>query len=78
MALRLSGQLLLGITRIYHKKVTLLLEDGQAAMQKLKDFFKPGQVDMTEVPDSAASVTLPDDGFGDDLQQFNDKHFQVR
>lgn len=47
-------------------------------MQKLKDFFKPGQVDMTEVPDSAASVTLPDDGFGDDLQQFNDKHFQVR
>lgn len=54
----MSGQLLLGITRIYYKKVTLLFEDGQSALKKLSEFFKPGQVDMQEPDGNAAAVTL--------------------
>ncbi|KAG0348341.1 sister chromatid cohesion protein 1 [Podila minutissima] len=36
MALRLSGQLLLGVTRIYYRKARYLLEDCNEAMVKLK------------------------------------------
>jgi hypothetical protein len=59
LALRLSGQLLLGITRIYHKKVTLLYEDGQSALKKLSEFFKPENLDVNEAgAGDAAAVTL--------------------
>ena len=36
MALRLSGQLLLGVVRIYSKKLKYLLEDCNDAIQKIK------------------------------------------
>jgi len=36
MALRLSGQLLLGVVRIYNRKVRYLLEDCNEALLKLK------------------------------------------
>jgi hypothetical protein len=36
MALRLSGQLLLGVVRIYNRKTKYLLDDCNEAMLKLK------------------------------------------
>jgi cohesin complex subunit SCC1 len=36
MALRLSGQLLLGVVRIYRKKTSYLLEDCNEALLKIK------------------------------------------
>lgn len=36
MALRLSGQLLLGVVRIYNRKAKYLLDDCNEAMLKLK------------------------------------------
>lgn len=36
MALRLSGQLLLGVVRIYSRKAKYLLEDCNEAMSKIK------------------------------------------
>ncbi|KAJ3010605.1 sister chromatid cohesion protein 1 [Thoreauomyces humboldtii] len=46
LALRLSGQLLLGVTRIYSRKARYLLEDCNEAFVKIKMAFKPGMVDM--------------------------------
>ncbi|KAH8107984.1 Rec8 like protein-domain-containing protein [Cristinia sonorae] len=48
MALRLSGQLLLGVVRIYSRKAKYLLDDCNEALLKIKMAFKPGVVDMTE------------------------------
>ncbi|CAL1706574.1 unnamed protein product [Somion occarium] len=48
MALRLSGQLLLGVVRIYSRKAKYLLDDCNEALLKIKMAFKPGIVDMTE------------------------------
>ncbi|KAI9093042.1 Rec8 like protein-domain-containing protein [Phlyctochytrium arcticum] len=47
MALRLSGQLLLGVVRIYSRKARYLLEDCTEALVKIKMAFKPGMVDMS-------------------------------
>ncbi|KAF7321336.1 RAD21 protein [Mycena kentingensis (nom. inval.)] len=48
MALRLSGQLLLGVVRIYSRKAKYLLDDCNEALLKIKMAFRPGQVDLTE------------------------------
>ncbi|KAF7315386.1 RAD21 protein [Mycena indigotica] len=48
MALRLSGQLLLGVVRIYSRKARYLLDDCNEALLKIKMAFRPGAVDMTE------------------------------
>lgn len=48
MALRLSGQLLLGVVRIYNRKAKYLLDDCNDALLKIKMAFRPGVVDMTE------------------------------
>lgn len=48
MALRLSGQLLLGVVRIYSRKAKYLLDDCNEALLKIKMTFRPGVVDMTE------------------------------
>ncbi|KZT21360.1 hypothetical protein NEOLEDRAFT_1099272 [Neolentinus lepideus HHB14362 ss-1] len=48
MALRLSGQLLLGVVRIYSRKAKYLLDDCNEALLKIKMAFRPGLVDMTE------------------------------
>ncbi|KAI0757197.1 Rec8 like protein-domain-containing protein [Daedaleopsis nitida] len=48
MALRLSGQLLLGVVRIYSRKAKYLLDDCNEALLKIKMAFRPGIVDMTE------------------------------
>uniref|UniRef100_A0A7S0LMX7 Rad21/Rec8-like protein N-terminal domain-containing protein n=1 Tax=Coccolithus braarudii TaxID=221442 RepID=A0A7S0LMX7_9EUKA len=47
MALRVSGHLLLGVARIFSRKVQYLLTDCSEAMVKIKDAFRgPGAVDM--------------------------------
>ncbi|PFH47335.1 hypothetical protein AMATHDRAFT_67921 [Amanita thiersii Skay4041] len=48
MALRLSGQLLLGVVRIYSRKAKYLLDDCNEALLKIKLAFRPGVVDMTD------------------------------
>ncbi|CAG8520431.1 9067_t:CDS:10 [Funneliformis mosseae] len=62
MALRLSGQLLLGVARIYSRKAKYLLEDCNEALLKIKMAFRPGEVDIPEDQRIASfeSITLPD------------------
>ncbi|CAO1622694.1 unnamed protein product [Parajaminaea phylloscopi] len=47
LALRLSGQLLLGVVRIYSRKAKYLLDDCTDALFKIKMAFRAGAVDMT-------------------------------
>ncbi|KAI9799120.1 MAG: hypothetical protein M1825_004887 [Sarcosagium campestre] len=63
MALRLSGQLLLGVVRIYSRKARYLLDDCNEALMKIKMAFRPGNVDMPSNQLQAAnpaSLTMPD------------------
>ncbi|KAI8612399.1 Rec8 like protein-domain-containing protein [Chytriomyces sp. MP71] len=55
MALRLSGQLLLGVVRIYSRKARYLLEDCNEALVKIKMAFRPGVVDL---PDDQAFASF--------------------
>lgn len=48
MALRLSGQLLLGVARIYSKQAKYLLDDCNETLSKVKKAFRPGNVDLDE------------------------------
>lgn len=62
IALRLSGQLLLGLVRIYQRKVKYLQEDCSDALTKMKMIFRSGMVDLP--PDASIAqhnqITLPD------------------
>ncbi|KAG0136874.1 Rec8 like protein-domain-containing protein [Tuber indicum] len=62
MALRLSGQLLLGVVRIYSRKARYLLEDCNEALMKIKMAFRPGDVNLPAgaTAHTAAQLTLPD------------------
>ncbi|KAH0537872.1 hypothetical protein FGG08_005424 [Glutinoglossum americanum] len=63
MALRLSGQLLLGVVRIYSRKARYLLDDCNEALMKIKMAFRPGNVDLPSNHMHApnpATLTLPD------------------
>jgi len=62
LALRLSGQLLLGLVRIYQRKVKYLQEDCSDALTKMKMLFRPGNVDLNEENETAhlAAITHPD------------------
>ncbi|EME81459.1 uncharacterized protein MYCFIDRAFT_88063 [Pseudocercospora fijiensis CIRAD86] len=46
MALRLSGQLLLGVVKIYNRKAKYLMDDCNDALLKIRLAFKPGNVDL--------------------------------
>ncbi|KAH8556853.1 Rec8 like protein-domain-containing protein [Umbelopsis sp. PMI_123] len=64
LTLRLSGQLLLGIVRIYSRKTRYLLEDCNDALVKIKTAFKKGDVDMPDTHRHIANInaiTLSDD-----------------
>ncbi|CCG82702.1 Cohesin subunit rad21 [Taphrina deformans PYCC 5710] len=65
MALRLSGQLLLGVVKIYSRKARYLLEDCNDALLKIKMAFRPGNVDLSmasvrSAQAQAANLILPD------------------
>ncbi|KAM0793026.1 hypothetical protein ACM66B_000517 [Microbotryomycetes sp. NB124-2] len=76
MALRLSGQLLLGVARIYSRKAKYLLDDCSETLSKVKKAFKPGAVDLNEPENNSrggAAITLgvQEGGLEDILNQFN-------
>ncbi|RKP11175.1 Rec8 like protein-domain-containing protein [Thamnocephalis sphaerospora] len=58
MALRISGQLLLGVVRIYSRKARYLLEDCNEALVKLKMAFRTGAVDLPAELARAALHTI--------------------
>ncbi|KAK4944775.1 sister chromatid cohesion protein 1 [Elasticomyces elasticus] len=63
IALRLSGQLLLGVVRIYSRKARYLLDDCNEALSRIKMAFRPGNVDLpsnTTHVANAAQLMLPD------------------
>jgi len=62
MALRVSGHLLLGVVRIFSRKVTYLMADCSDAMLKLKDAFKgPGATSLELAPEARDSTRRYDD-----------------
>ncbi|KAF8210172.1 Rec8 like protein-domain-containing protein [Mycena galopus ATCC 62051] len=73
MALRLSGQLLLGVVRIYSRKAKYLLDDCNEALLKIKMAFRPGVVDMTEdqLVVNKNTITLQGDAVDIDLMMPN-------
>lgn len=62
LALRTSGHLLLGICRIYSRKVKYLLADCNEAFVKIKLAFRPGLIDLPKEKQQAAAeaITLPE------------------
>ncbi|TPX46591.1 hypothetical protein SeLEV6574_g03157 [Synchytrium endobioticum] len=78
-ALRLSGQLLLGVVRIYSRKARYLLEDCNDALVKIKMAFKPGMVDMPQeqIIANPSTITIPDAIIDEDLL-FRDAPFDFR
>ncbi|RUP46165.1 hypothetical protein BC936DRAFT_147275 [Jimgerdemannia flammicorona] len=68
MALRLSGQLLLGVVRIYSRKARYLLEDCNEALVKIKMAFRKGVVDM---PDEQIMANLNAITLADSITEFD-------
>lgn len=71
IALRLSGHLLLGVVRIYSKKVNYLYQDCSEALAKIKQAFNSVQVDLPPGATSAPfhSITLPETFEFDDMEE---------
>ena len=69
IALRLSGHLLLGVCRIYSRKVFYLYNESNEALVKTKMSFRPGIVDLPEDQQTAQynSITLAENPAADDL-----------
>jgi len=68
MALRMSSHLLLGVTRIYFRKVKYLLTDCNDALVKIKLAFRPGEaaqidLDPTFSVANKAAITLPETNY---------------
>ncbi|KAJ3417210.1 sister chromatid cohesion protein 1 [Chytridiales sp. JEL 0842] len=68
MALRLSGQLLLGVVRIFSRKARYLLEDCNEALVKIKMAFRPGVVDL---PEDQAAANFNAITLGDGVTEFD-------
>uniref|UniRef100_A0A7S2S5L9 Rad21/Rec8-like protein N-terminal domain-containing protein n=1 Tax=Rhizochromulina marina TaxID=1034831 RepID=A0A7S2S5L9_9STRA len=58
LALRVSGHLLLGVVRIYSRKVKYLMNDCTEALVKIKLAFRPGAVDLPEDQAEGASSAI--------------------
>ncbi|KAM0023098.1 putative rad21/Rec8-like protein [Helianthus debilis subsp. tardiflorus] len=88
IALRLSSHLLLGVVRIYSKKVNYLFDDCSEALLKVKQAFRSTAVDLPPEESTAPyhSITLPEtfdlDDFelpDDDLQgNYVDQHISSK
>ena len=71
LALRLSGQLMLGVVRVYSRKVNYLFQDCSEALVKIKQAFtRDKDVDLPEGAETAPlnTITLPENY--DDLELF--------
>lgn len=60
MALRLSGQLLLGVVRIYQRKTRYLLDDCNEAMMKIKMVCIPFNLNPRSLNKLTISIRLSD------------------
>nr|XP_056700897.1 double-strand-break repair protein rad21-like protein 1 [Euleptes europaea] len=63
IALRISGHLLLGVVRIYHRKAKYLLSDCTEALLKMQSAFRPGLLDLPKGNTEAKydTITLPEE-----------------
>ncbi|KAJ1355065.1 Double-strand-break repair protein rad21 A [Parelaphostrongylus tenuis] len=60
MALRTTGHLLLGIVRIYSRKIKYLLADCNEAFLKIKMDLCPGQIELVDDGKEAPLLPLPE------------------
>ncbi|KAG6587252.1 Double-strand-break repair protein rad21 [Phytophthora cinnamomi] len=65
LALRVSGHLLLGVVRIYSRKVKYLYADCSEALVKIKLAFRPGVVDLPAASQQAAPHAINVANFGE-------------
>lgn len=65
LALRVSGHLLLGVVRIYSRKVKYLFSDCSEALVKIKLAFRPGVVDLPANNQQASSHAINVSNFGE-------------
>lgn len=70
LALRVSGHLMLGIVRIYSRKVKYLMSDCTEAMWKIKLAFRPGNVDID--PNVATALNIDDARFFGNISMENE------
>ncbi|WZY74972.1 sister chromatid cohesion 1 protein 4-like isoform X1 [Brassica napus] len=78
IALRLSSHLLLGVVRIYSKKVNYLFDDCSEALLKVKQAFRSAAVDLPPEESTAPyhSITLPETFDLDDFELPDSELFQ--
>jgi cohesin complex subunit SCC1 len=72
LALRVSGHLLLGVVRIYDRKVKYLFVDCNDAVSKIKLAFSGDVVDLPEKAFEATTLNVADFGSFDDDGQFEE------
>lgn len=68
LALRVSGHLMLGIVRIYSRKVKYLMSDCTEAMWKIKLAFRPGNVDLGAEAHVAPGHSIDDSRYFGNVQ----------
>ncbi|CAM9454686.1 unnamed protein product [Ascophyllum nodosum] len=61
LALRVSGHLLLGLVRIYSRKVKYLMSDASEALVKIQMAFRPGATDLPAGATEVASGAINDE-----------------
>ncbi|KAM7280060.1 hypothetical protein ACFE04_007194 [Oxalis oulophora] len=78
IALRLSSHLLLGVVRIYSRKVGYLFDDCSDALLKVKQAFRSAAVDLPPEESTAPyhSITLPETFDLDDFELPDNEMFQ--
>ncbi|KAG8390707.1 hypothetical protein BUALT_Bualt01G0111500 [Buddleja alternifolia] len=78
IALRLSSHLLLGVVRIYNRKVNYLFDDCSEALLKVKQAFRSAAVDLPPEESKAPyhSITLPETFDLDDFELPDNDIFQ--
>ncbi|KAL5773806.1 hypothetical protein ACOSQ2_013730 [Xanthoceras sorbifolium] len=78
IALRLSSHLLLGVVRIYSRKVNYLFDDCSEALLKIKQAFRSTAVDLPPEESTAPyhSITLPETFDLDDFELPDNDAFQ--
>ncbi|XWS58903.1 hypothetical protein CRYUN_Cryun08bG0074400 [Craigia yunnanensis] len=78
IALRLSSHLLLGVVRIYSRKVNYLFDDCSEALLKIKQAFRSTAVDLPPEESTAPyhSITLPETFDLDDFELPDNEVFQ--
>ena len=67
------AHLMLGIVRIYSRKVKYLMSDATEAMWKIKLAFRPGNVDID--PNLAAALNIDDARYFGNLSLDNLYHY---